>query len=453
MRSNRHSDDAAWSVASAGAILVVEDSVVQREHLVHLLQGMAPNTVLQAGNGREALDLIRFGSASVDIVICDLEMPEMDGLEFMRHLADVHPLVHLIVASSKDRSVLESVETVARAHGLELTGIIRKPVSAARMRHLLSRCGCRRSGRKSETIRQDMRADEIRQGLQAGEFHPVFQPKVRIATGRTVGVEALARWQHPTRGTLAPASFLEGIEELGLIDALTWRMIDRSAAGCAMWRKAGLRISVAVNLSLAGLGDAALADQLTERIQAHGLPPHHVVFEITERTAMSDVPMTLENLTRLRMKGFRLSIDDYGTGYSSLQQLARIPFSELKIDRSFVHGAAQRETLRVILKSSIEMAHKLRLHATAEGVETEEDWDVVTRLGCDFAQGYFIAEPMDAAELLRWTKQWRAPPRRKSRPMKMADDPLAARGRSRLGRDRRADPTDDPLPGSPLMAR
>lgn len=415
MLSKRQGDELPIILPSTGAILVVEDSIVQRAHLVSLLKRMVVNTVLEAGNGREALELIQLRSCPVDIVICDLEMPEMDGLEVIRHLAEVRPLAHVIITSSKSKAILESAESVARANGLDLLGIIKKPVSVGRLRHLLTRCGCSPIGRNFENVPKRIQAEEIAQGLQGGEFVPYFQPKVALATGRMVGVEALARWRHPTRGTLSPASFLEGIEERGLIDSLTWRIIDQSAAANAAWHKVGLRVSVSVNLSLAGLHDMALADNLAERLKAHGVLPHHVVLEITERAAMTNVPMTLENLTRLRMRGFRLSIDDYGTGYSSLQQLARIPFSELKIDRSFVRGASQRETLRVILKSSIEMAHKLRLYATAEGVETEEDWDVVARLGCDFAQGYFIAEAMDAAELVGWVKQCRAPRRRQAK--------------------------------------
>src|SRR5258706_10351418 len=168
-------------------------------------------------------------------------------------------------------------------------------------------------------------------------------------------------------------------------------------------------MTVSVNLSLKSLGDVRFADRVTRLVRSQNLEPHHVVLEITESAATTDVGKALENLARLRMKGFGLSIDDYGTGYSSMQQLSRIPFTELKIDQSFVLSALEKESSKVILASSLDMAKKLGLKAVAAGVETRAHWNLLKDLGCDLAQGYFIAKPMDAHTFQKWTVEW-APP-------------------------------------------
>jgi EAL domain-containing protein (putative c-di-GMP-specific phosphodiesterase class I) len=194
-----------------------------------------------------------------------------------------------------------------------------------------------------------------------------------------------------------------------MIDDLTWVILEKAASMCRDWQATGLQATVSVNLSLKSLSDHDLADRVTAMVAAQKASPKQVVLEITESAAMTDVAKALENLTRLRMKGFQLSIDDYGTGYSSMQQLSRIPFSELKIDQSFVYSAVEKETARVMLSSSLELAKKLKLKSVAEGVETRAHWNLLRELGCDIAQGYFIAKPMAAAEFQDWALAWRAP--------------------------------------------
>jgi EAL domain-containing protein (putative c-di-GMP-specific phosphodiesterase class I) len=185
-------------------------------------------------------------------------------------------------------------------------------------------------------------------------------------------------------------------------------MLEKSAAACRDWRAAGLETTVSVNLSLASLTHIGLADRITTLVEGQNLAPRHMILEVTETIAMTDIARALENLARLRMRGFGLSIDDYGTGYSSLQQLSRIPFTELKIDQSFVMGATAKESRKVILESSLDIARKLGLKSVAEGVETRADWDLLKTLGCDLAQGYFVARPMAANRLAHWSSEWMA---------------------------------------------
>ena len=208
---------------------------------------------------------------------------------------------------------------------------------------------------------------------------------------------------------MAPSAFIKKLEDSGHIDTLTMAMLEMAAVCCRTWRHGGMDATVSVNLSLKSLADVKLAERVTELVLAQNLDPQHMVLEVTESAAATQLGCALENLSRLRMKGFGLSIDDYGTGYSSMQRLSRIAFTELKIDKSFVTNAVKQKSSRVILESSLDMAKRLNMIAVAEGVETKSEWDLLKTLGCDLAQRYFIAPPMETGEFFHWAKTWRPP--------------------------------------------
>ncbi len=389
-------------------LLVAEDHDFQRKTVVRMLGALGATRVSEAGDGKAALDIFTAAQPPVDIIISDLEMPGMDGMEFMRHVGEADRPVSVILSSALDAALISSVEAMTKAYGITLLGAISKPVTQDKLRALIEKF----APPKPRARRQAAPAiplDEIRRGLKAGEFEPFFQPKVSLSDGTVTGAEALARWRHPKKGLVAPYAFIPAMEDAGLIDDLTWVILEKSAARCREWADHGLELAVSVNLSLKSLGEPGLAERITERVAAQKLDPKYIVLEITESAAMTDVGKALENLTRLRMKHFELSIDDYGTGYSSMQQLSRIPFSELKIDQSFVISALENESSKVILSSSLDMARKLGLKAVAEGVETRAHWNLLQSLGCDIAQGYFIAKPMEAGAFEGWARQWRPP--------------------------------------------
>ena len=233
------------------------------------------------------------------------------------------------------------------------------------------------------------------QAISAGEIEPFFQPKVDMKSGRLVGAEALARWRHPVHGVVGPCLFIPALEQSGNIDELTFHILKRAGEAIRALHEQGHLLTVSVNLSLASLDDTSLADKITRIARDAGVDPQFIVLEITESAAMTDVACALENLARLCMNGFVLSIDDFGTGSSSLQQLTRIAFGELKIDQSFVTDFADNKPLRIVVESSVDMARKLKVKSVAEGVETQQDWDALKAIGCDTAQGYYIAKPMD----------------------------------------------------------
>lgn len=386
--------------------LLVEDHRFQRWALRQTLHGLGAQYVQEADDGKSALELFRRADPPVDIIISDLDMPGMDGMEFIRHVGETGQPVAIILASALESALIASVETMTTAYGIHLLGAIEKPVTPDRLRDVIDGyIGPRRGSQPSEV--RVFALEEILQGLARDEFEPYFQPKIELASGAILGAEALARWRHPVEGIVAPLRFIPPLEDSGHIDGLTMAMLRMAAIHCRAWHERGLSASVSVNLSLKSLADVMLADRITQLVQAQHLDPRHVVLEVTESAAAANIGSALENLSRLRMKGFGLSIDDYGTGYSSMQQLSRIAFSELKIDQIFVRNSSRQESSRVILETSLDMARRLNIAAVAEGVETRAEWDLLNSLGCTMAQGYFVAPPMAAAEFASWTQHWR----------------------------------------------
>lgn len=392
------------------SLLVVDDSVVQREHAVRLARSLGVAEVELACDGADALaqlDRLAAAGRSPHALIIDLEMPVMDGVQLIQALCTRGIDIPFIVASTREMALLEGVVTMASALGRPATSALRKPYDGRALDQALNRCArtttpARPAGAaRSVTIE----AMHLAQAIAAGKVVPHFQPKVDVRTGLPRGVEVLARWHDADLGHVAPDAFIAAAERHGLIQPLTMAILDQSLAQAAHWRSRGLDLSIAVNLSPLLLNQPALVDEIGERLAHHGARPEQVVLEITESSVIAYQGMALGALARLRLQGYGLSIDDYGTGFSSMQQLARIPFTELKMDRSFVHGAHSHEHLRVMLQSAIEMAGRLAISSVAEGVETMDDWALLQRLGCNLAQGWLIAKAMPGDELPGWLKQ------------------------------------------------
>ena len=243
---------------------------------------------------------------------------------------------------------------------------------------------------------------ELRRAIAGDELVLHYQPKVALSSGAVIGVEALVRWQHPERGLLAPAEFVPLAERTGAVADLTRWVVDAALAQCRAWRDAGIDLPVAVNLAAANIVDVALPDAVGELLVRHGLPGDRLECEISEHTVMADPVRGGEVLGRLRALGVRLSLDDFGTGHSSLAHLKRLPLDEVKIDRSFVAGMTEDENDAVIVRSTIDLARNLGLAVVAEGVESDAIMRELAALRCDVAQGYHVSRPLPADRLAGW---------------------------------------------------
>jgi EAL domain-containing protein (putative c-di-GMP-specific phosphodiesterase class I)/FixJ family two-component response regulator len=386
--------------------LAVEDHEFQRGMLLKMLARLGATQVSTAADGYAALEIVMAPGAAIDIIISDLDMPGMDGLEFMRHVGEARIPVAIILASALESVLLDSVETMTRAYGVKILGVIQKPITPEKLAALIKlHLPAPANPNLTQADALSFTVEEIVQGIRNDEFEPFFQPKVELANGRIKGAEALARWRHPQKGIVAPYAFVGPLEEHDLIDQLTWLMLGKAVDFCCAWRtESGLDVSVSINVSAKSLADVNFAERLIELVNSKNHDCRNIILEVTESAATTEIGHSLENLSRLRMKGFGLSIDDYGTGYSSLQQLARIAFTEIKLDQSFIKSAATKQAARTILESSIDMAKKLGIVTVAEGIETEKDWNLLRELGCDLAQGYLIAKPLESSEFLAWAR-------------------------------------------------
>jgi len=394
------------------SVLVVEDSVVQRGYLVGLLRQLEFGEICEAGDGNEALQILERCKEPMYLVLTDLEMPGMDGIELTYQLRERRLAEHLIVVSARDPRLLEIIENMAcEDASIGLLGTLLKPVQLESLTQLLCKAGGRSDDcMPASTAPQQQVApatlEELAAALERQEFLPFFQPKIAMANGQLKGVEALARWQHPQRGLLAPVHFIDTLEGHPLMADFTLALVRQVLQRMLDWQQAGLpSLTVSVNLSAENLADRAFIDRLTGQVMDFGVTPASLVWEVTETSVMRQLSQALTNMGRLRLMGFGLAMDDFGIGYSSMQQFARCPFTELKIDRAFVNGATQWPNRHMVLKSALDLGQSLGVATVAEGVETVEDWKLLRDLGCDMAQGYLLAKPMPAEELVGWMRQ------------------------------------------------
>ena len=243
---------------------------------------------------------------------------------------------------------------------------------------------------------------ELREAIHNNQLILYYQPKIDHQQHRVMGVEALVRWIHPQRGFMAPDQFIPMAEQAGLIGALTRWVLKTALQQLVNFHAQGFRLSMAVNLSARNLHDVDLVDHIIALMQETRIPAQYLVLEVTEGAVMSSPSEGIRNLRRLDAAGISLAIDDFGTGYSSLSYLKQLPVDELKIDKSFVMNMHNDDNDAVIVRSTIDLAHNLGLKVTAEGVENQDTWEILTMLGCDTSQGYFMSKPQPAENLLRW---------------------------------------------------
>jgi len=355
-------------------------------------------------------------------IALDLIMPQMDGVQVLIELANRNCTANIIVTSGVGTRVLEAAARSAAEHGLRIAGVLSKPFSPPRLRELLlpgthrpDSAPTHTNGKHAEDSAEHFTENDLATALDQHQIDVAYQPKINCRTGVLTGFEALARWQHPKLGPMQPEEFILCAEKSGLIDQLTEQVLKKSLGWLKSLPEAIAdqsgdtylpsrleKVTLSLNISASSLSNLALFERLEKQCQEHGIEASRVILELTETSAMEDPVASLDMLTRLRMKGFQLSIDDFGTGYSSMLQLARLPFSEIKVDRSFVMTAQQSPESRTVIKSIVDLGHGLGLQATAEGIEDGETLEYLREIGCEMAQGYHIARPMPANQVASW---------------------------------------------------
>ncbi|MBV4474073.1 EAL domain-containing response regulator [Pseudomonas botevensis] len=375
------------------SILIVEDHPFQQLYLQNLFNEQGLFDLECARDGAEAL--ARLNRRDFDLVLTDLLMPGMDGVQFIQGLAAQRSRPALAIMSAASRRMLMGASLVASNLQVKVIGLLSKPVNAAALGCLIDQL---QALRQTVPVEAHTGIDRQRllQALDKGELQAWFQPKKALNNGRIVAAEALVRWVHPKHGTLLPGLFLPALIAFDLEEPLLWRVLEQAMAAQAIWRQQGYDIPVSINLPTHLLNSHDLPDRILAFVLKHQGLPARICFELMECSVPDDISNFYAGACRLRIKGFGLSQDDFGKGYSSYMNLVSAPFTELKIDRALVQGCNANAELAQALTSIVSLGRQLGLTVVAEGVETAQELALLRKIDCTQVQGFLISHAVSS---------------------------------------------------------
>ena len=380
-------------MTASNRLLIIDDDPELRT-LLRIFSETLGYTVVEGDAGDETLEL--YEQVQPTVIFLDLSMPERDGVEMLRELAARGCEAPIVLTSGASERLLAASKRVGRDLGLMIPYVLNKPINERYLRGVLS---------KAWNKDFDTTPEELEAAIRRGEMVVHYQPKIGLDADdgySVVGSEALVRWQHPTKGLQAPGHFVPIAEESGLVGLLTDAVLQEVIAQMQTWSDRSLQLPVSVNLSPVQLTDRELPNELAGRLEKAGLDPSLMVFEVTEQTVSPNAAVAVDILTRMRLKGFGISLDDFGSGYSSIAEIYRLPLSEVKIDRSITRAAEDDMDARKVTKAIVELAHSFDLSVCAEGVETERGVQFLKSINCNTAQGFHFSKPLPATHFYHY---------------------------------------------------
>ena len=393
-------------MANGERILVIDD-----DHVVcDVVCALAATLGLSCDVVKDPSHFLDNFTPETSLILLDLMMPGMDGIEVLRLLGDRKCRARILLMSGMDKRVLETAEKLAQSLGLAVAGHLQKPFTPLELRSVLASVAATETPEVVKLVPSISVSDEqIRHAVTNGEFLNYYQPQIDLRTGDVTGVEALARWRHPERGLILPENFLARLDAMGLMDDLCWYTAELAMSEAKQFaRRNGEQLRLSINATMRSLINLEFPDALIARAKKYDFPPERIAVEVTESRLINEISYTLDVLTRLRMKGFQLSIDDFGSGYAMMRQLQNVPATELKIDRSIVERMHVNDSDRVMVEKIIEMGHELKMTVVAEGVVTREQYDLLRAKGCDGAQGFWFSHALPAETLKSWLTAYEA---------------------------------------------
>lgn len=386
-------------------VLVLEDHAFQRSVAVNMLRTLGCREVFEASDGAQALALLQ-AVGTVDVALCDLQMEGMDGLEFLQRVGATGQVKSVIISSSLSADLRRAVHQMVALLGLELLGDVGKPLHVQVLADLLDKA-VNRPAMPQPPVAAMKLADEaaVRQALAEQQLQAWYQPKFNLHSGEVCGVEVLCRWLHPMQGVISPALFMPVLERCGLLDELLFLQLEQALTVQRRAHEQGFPLNVAFNLQAVQLASGELTSTLRSLLARHATSGASLTFELTESGLLEAPATSLETLVRLRMMGCRLSIDDFGAGFSSLQRLCQLPFNEIKLDADFIRNLQHEPRCRAAISSTLALGETLGMSVVIEGIETDAQRRELLALGCTLGQGYWYARPMPGEELLSWLHQ------------------------------------------------
>ncbi len=387
-------------------VLIVDDRASQREYMAQRCREIGTINITTAEDGRRALDLIAQSEKGFDILICDLEMPDLDGIELIHILGAQKSRSGLIIVSGHEKSLITAAKVMAQDEGLQVLGTMQKPIPEKRLKAIFRLHRMHKNKEMNLAVTREkeqlISVADAKDALSNNRLILHYQPKIDMQHMVLSGVEALVRLRSKDGSIIYPDRFISVMETHDLVDELSYEVIRQAIVQHSRWCAKGMNINISINISAVSFENPDFCQRVMTLIRRSGTSAQSLTFEVTETAVVKNLGRALAVLARLKLFGCKLSIDDYGTGYSSVKQLSNIPFDELKIDRSLIDGITRSRQLQIIFDSTLTMCNKLGLSVVAEGIEKKHDWDYLQRKGCHVCQGYFVSKPLSEVDFNQW---------------------------------------------------
>lgn len=395
-------------------IFIVDDD----EQQAFLMQEMAKTAQLESTLFTSSVAFLKTPITAFDIIVLDLQMPDKDGIEIMRELASNGIKPNFILVSGFDERVLHSAQQLAESKQLNVISTLTKPIRAKNFMALLVKSYTQFSQIKKQVVVPSPTAvlnsentdaitlDDLKLAIRRHQLNLYLQPQVYMDKPGVKGAEVFVYWQHPTKGIVLPEHFIPLAKKNKLMNLLTEEVLRLIIKDYNLIQSSQLNLKISINLSAQNLTDLSMPEKLEALFKSHQIEPDSFILEISESSFLNEISDSLDILNRLRMKGFALSVDEFGLGQSSLVKLYQAPFSELKIDQHFITRMSMDHEAAAIVKICISLAKELKMQTVSESVTTEKDWNQLKKLGCDIAQGDYISKPMPIEAFVEWAENW-----------------------------------------------
>jgi len=386
-------------------VLLVDDSETILRYVNKVLeQSYSIKNVHTASSAPEAMQILR-QSKHINLLFLDLNMPNVDGIQLLSQISELGYKGYVVIMSGVSTQIISSVESLAKTYGLNYIGTLLKPIHELDFQYIIDKIG---GSRQQPTTVESLKVYEIIRAIKNNDLEVLYQPQVELKTREFIGVEALCRMNHPRLGMVSPNRFIDKAEESELIIHITLAVLKKSLSDWRKWRQSGLEIKLSVNVSPIALQQIEFADTIFMLLEEYNMPASNLCLEVTEGVLANDSAQELMNLNRLNMRGVELALDDFGQKHSTIERLQNIPLTYLKLDKSYFIDNKDNTNQLALINTSLSVAKDLNIRTIAEGVENNAVMSLVTEMGCDYGQGYYIGCPMPAKKVFNWQREWSA---------------------------------------------
>jgi len=385
------------------SVLLVDDSVAILNFVTKVLEDkFSILNVYAASSAPEAMQILR-QSAQINLLFLDLNMPNVDGIQFLEQLHRQEYKGYVVIMSGVSTQIISSVEGLANKYGLNYIGTLLKPIHELDFNDIIEKIGV---SRKKTYKAESLKTYEIIRAIKNDEIEVLYQPQIELITRKFIGIEALCRMNHPRLGRVSPDRFIDKAEESELIVHITLAVIKKSLKDWEKWRQYGLDIKLSINASPIALQQPEFAETVFVLLAQYDMPPEKLCIEITEGVLPENKLQELVNINRLNMRGVEIALDDFGQMHATLERLQELPLTYLKLDKSYFIEQKGNMNQLALIKTCLSVANQLNIRTIAEGVEDLDVLNLVTEMGCDIGQGYYISHPMEAKKIISWSHEW-----------------------------------------------